>query len=329
MTPVSRGNGPLKERYRPRTLSELAPTTNVSRLAVIGTPNASRVYLFEGNPGCGKTSAARIIARKVGFGREFETDPSIEGEQDYVEINAADCRGIDDMRSLVETFNFRPQRLQRRIFVLDEIHQLTGDAQEVLTKALEDPPEHVLVILCTTSTKNVKKALLQRAERFVFSPLGPSQGIDYLRDIYTAEVVRGCKAHVCTSDLAAIYEASGGSVREMLNLLQGVLDGGKLESLPEEEEGGEAVKNLFNALVNKSWNQAKEVLASAEVKGKPEAVRIGVENYARAICLKDSKPRDSVVSVLEAMSGSLAHEPVQISQYNLFVLKCLRRCVGS
>lgn len=327
MTPVSRGNGPLKERYRPHTLSELAPTTNVERLKVVGTPNASRVVLFEGPPGCAKSTSARIVARRVCFGGD--TDKALDGFQDYTELNAADCRGIDDMRGLVETFKYRPQKLLKRVFVLDEIHQLTGDAQEVLTKALEDPPEHVLVILCTTSTKNVKKALLQRAERFVFSPLGPSQGIDYLRDICTAEISLGRQVSVATPDLAAIYEASGGSVREMLNLLQGVFDGGKLESLPEEEEGGEAVKNLFNALSNKNWDQAREILASAEVKGKPEAIRIGVENYARAICLKDAKPRMPVVGVLEAMSGSLAHEPVQISQYNLFVFKCLRRCFGS
>ena len=129
----SRGNGDLKTRYRPQTLNEVVPTVTTTRLKKILTdPNASQVFRFEGLTGAGKTTCARILARASVCSSD-EDKPCLECDNcrqletcgDFYEVNIADQRGIDDMRALIDGMRAFPFYLTRKIYVLDEVHQLS------------------------------------------------------------------------------------------------------------------------------------------------------------------------------------------------------------
>ena len=131
----SRGDGDLKTRYRPQKLSEICPTFHMKDAqAILGDTNSSRVWLFEGLTGCGKTSLSRIIARAAvcdcDSGAEkpcLQCGPcrSMESSMDFMEINGADVRGIDPMREITRNMNTYPQDLAKKIYIFDECFSAT------------------------------------------------------------------------------------------------------------------------------------------------------------------------------------------------------------
>ena len=150
----------LYNSYRPRTWDEFiedqAFKESLQRMADDAHP-----MLFIGPAGCGKTTAARLIAADV-LGAEFR-----EGVT-YLEINCADHTGVDDMRALLQLASARPIGAHNRLIVLDECHQLSKSAWNLLLKPLEDGSEHTRWILCTSEPKGVIKAAASRCVHFGF-----------------------------------------------------------------------------------------------------------------------------------------------------------------
>jgi DNA polymerase-3 subunit gamma/tau len=176
----------IYRRWRAQRFAELigqdaivTTLRNAVRLGRVG-----HAYLFAGPRGTGKTSTARILAKAINCtnpqdGEPDDTCPSCvairEGRAlDLVEIDAASNRGIDQIRDLREKVRYAPTDLRRKIYILDEAHQITRDGWAALLKTLEEPPEHVVFMFASTDPQAIPATILSRVQRFDFRRLRTS-----------------------------------------------------------------------------------------------------------------------------------------------------------
>ena len=148
----------------------------------------SHSYLFCGPRGSGKTTTARILAKAVNCLDLQDGDPcnacaicqSInEGRfMDIIELDAASNRGIDHMRDIREKVNFSPVQGSRKIYIIDEAHMLTTEASNAFLKTLEEPPGHVIFILCTTEAHKILPTIVSRCQRYDFRRI-PSTSLQW------------------------------------------------------------------------------------------------------------------------------------------------------
>lgn len=309
----------------------MAPTFSVPRLQSIAENPKSRVYLFEGPSGSGKTSCARIVARasvcEAGTNQpclKCRPCKEMEASADFLELNIADLRKIDDIRDIIAGMRFKPMSLSRKIYILDEVHQLTPDAQQVLLKTFEEPQPGLLIIMCTTQTKGLDKALIHRAERVAFKALDKASANQIIDQMLNAT---GRETGIDQTIRSELYESSEGSVRALLNNIQAFLDGGFDPVSAADEAANPDVLDLAKALLSGNWSATAEILKRPSIKTKAEATRIGVENYVRGAVLGSPYIDLKSVHVLNCLVGTVSVEP-GISQYNRFVFKCVKACQG-
>lgn len=169
----------LYRRYRPETFDEVIGQDHIVKVLKnqIEQDSVSHAYLFCGTRGTGKTTMARLLAKGVNCladsGRpcgKCENCIDIQNGSfvDLIEIDAASNRGIDDIRSLRESVNYAPSVGRRKVFIIDEVHMLTKEADNALLKTIEEPPENVIFILCTTEPDSLLPTILSRCIRFDF-----------------------------------------------------------------------------------------------------------------------------------------------------------------
>ena len=192
----------------------------------------SHAYLFTGPRGTGKTSTARILAKAVNCLAE---DPAArpcnacriclaitEGHQlDLIEIDAASNRGIDEIRDLREKIGFRPNEARYKIYIIDEVHMLTKEADNALLKTLEEPPPHAIFVLATTEPDRVPETVRSRCQRFDFRRIPTGEIVEHL-----AEILKGEGSQADTDSLVAIARRSTGSMRDAVSLLDQLLSYG-------------------------------------------------------------------------------------------------------
>lgn len=250
----------VARRYRPQSFDELIGQKTVSQgLAnAINTNRVGHAYLFTGARGVGKTSTARIFAKALNCVKGPTTAPCGEcdicqgiasGEDvDVLEIDGASNRGIDEIRQLRQNVNIRPSRARFKIYIIDEVHMLTTPAFNALLKTLEEPPEHVKFIFCTTEAEKIPITVLSRCQRFDFAPMELSSIIGRLEHICRNE---GIEAE--PEALHIIARRAAGSMRDSQSLLEqllsfgsekitaadvhamlGTAQGGRLKSLAEK-----------------------------------------------------------------------------------------------
>ncbi|MFB2880675.1 DNA polymerase III subunit gamma/tau [Floridanema aerugineum] len=218
----------LPQKYRPRTLSELAGQEYIQRTLAnaIKANKIAPAYLFAGERGVGKTSTARIFAKSLNCNAtdkptvtpcgKCQSCRSIEkgNSLDVVEIDAASHNGVEDARTLIERAHFAPAMSRYRIFVLDECHQLTSQAQNALLKCIEEPPANVVFILCTTEAHKLLATISSRCQVFHFRVLAIHAIVQQLTMIADSE-------SIAISDEAkvAIARIAEGGLRDALQLL--------------------------------------------------------------------------------------------------------------
>lgn len=223
------------QKYRPEKISELDLTLVRKELAkILGGDKINHSYFFVGPRGSGKTSAARILARVVnckGSEKKYQEPcgeclacKSIKKQSavDVVEIDAASNRGIDDIRDLREKVKLAPVVLRRKVYIIDEVHMLTNEAFNALLKTLEEPPEGVMFILCTTEGYKVPETIASRCVRVVFSKAGVAE---VKRSLDKA--VEGEKLEIEDEALELLAVSVDGSFREGHKLLEQLAAEGK------------------------------------------------------------------------------------------------------
>ena len=135
-----------------------------------------------------------------------------------LELDGASNRGIDDIRQLRQNVNVRPSRSRYKIYIIDEVHQVTKDAFNALLKTLEEPPEHVKFIFCTTEATKIPITILSRCQRFDFAGISTRAILDRLRQIVEAE---GVEAE--DEALEVLARRAAGSMRDSQSLLEQLL----------------------------------------------------------------------------------------------------------
>jgi DNA polymerase-3 subunit gamma/tau len=232
----------IYRRFRPETFDEVLGQRHIVRVLKnqIQSGNVGHAYLFSGTRGTGKTTIARLLAKGVnclngGDGEIAEggaTRPCgickhcVEIKSgifvDVTEIDAASNNSVDDVRDLREMLVYPPQLGRKRVFIFDEVHEFSKQAFNALLKTLEEPPENILFILCTTEPNKLPQTILSRCQRFDFRRVDASEIADGM-----AGIVRKLGIEASEDALALLAQSADGSVRDGLSLLEQCVTSGE------------------------------------------------------------------------------------------------------
>jgi DNA polymerase-3 subunit gamma/tau len=248
----------VARRYRPQAFDELVGQEHVAQALTnaIASSRVGHAYLFTGARGVGKTSAARILAKALNCEKGTSPNPCNECETcraiaagddvDVLEIDGASNRGIDEIRQLRQNVNVRPSRSRFKIYIIDEVHMLTREAFNALLKTLEEPPEHVKFIFCTTEATKIPITILSRCQRFDFAGILTQSIAQRLRQIVETEGVAADP-----QALEVLARRAAGSMRDSQSLLEQLLafSSGKITVEDVHNMLGTAGDSLLMSLV--------------------------------------------------------------------------------
>jgi DNA polymerase-3 subunit gamma/tau len=312
----------LYRKYRSQTFADLVGQDAASR-ALQGALISARVahaYLFSGSRGTGKTSAARLLAKALNCtGRDRSsaepcnkcqscTEMTAGAALDLIEIDAASNRGIDEIRDLREKVNLAPALGPFKIYIIDEAHMLTEPAFNALLKTLEEPPAHVVFILCTTDAQKIPLTVIGRCQQFVFRRHSEEQIVSRLTHIAKAE-----KVSVDADAMGLIARTAQGSMRDAVGLLDqlvplasgpitlesarsllGIADPRLLDSLLDHVLVGQAAEALSE--LNRVYSGGAEL--RQVVRGLMEGCR---DRLVAALTKRDHGTARRLSSVMDAL----------------------------
>ncbi len=216
----------LYRKYRPATFDEVVGQEHVTRTLrnAIESGKTSHAYLFAGSRGTGKTSVAKLLAKALNCVDGPTADPCGKCDScvaigagsslDVVEMDAASNRGIDDIRDIRDKVAFSPVEGKSKVYILDEAHMLTKEASNAFLKVLEEPPGHVIFVLCTTEAHKVLPTIQSRCQRFEFRRPDSNMVLEVLKRITAAENI-----DIEESGLSTIARSSSGSFRDAIGAL--------------------------------------------------------------------------------------------------------------
>ena len=265
----------LARKYRPETFSDLIGQEAMVRTLknAFDADRIAQAFMMTGIRGVGKTTTARIIAKGMNcIGLEGNTGPTTspcgqcehcvaisEGRHvDVLEMDAASRTGVDDIREIIDSVQYRAASARFNIYIIDEVHMLSNNAFNALLKTLEEPPEHVKFIFATTEIRKVPVTVLSRCQRFDLRRIEPEEMIKMLQNLAKLE-----NASISNEALALITRASEGSARDAQSLLDQAISHGAGETSVDQVRAmlGLAdrgrVLDLFEFIMR---GQAKEAL---------------------------------------------------------------------
>lgn len=293
---------------RPKTLAEVVgqPEAVAQLKALVkGDSGLPHCILFTGPTGCGKTTLARILKNRLKC-----------GDADFREINAAENRGIEMVRDIQSHLRLAPMSGAVRVYIIDECHQLTADAQGALLKILEEPPDHVYIMMATTHPDKLRSAIRTRATEIAVK----SVDVETLTALVIAkagEFGDGIDEGVA----AKIADAADGSARKALVILGQVMgidsEEAQLKAIAKSDEKIAAIEIARAIMAKKPFGAIAPLIKNAE--GEPESIRWMILSYFSSVALNgkdvarcvavlrcfecnyfDTKKAGLVISVFEA-----------------------------
>ena len=279
----------LYKKYRPKNFKRLVgqPIITDQLTSMTRSNQFPHASLFSGPSGCGKTTLARIMRNKLDC-----------SDQDFSEVNCADFRGIDMVRDIRNRMNLAPINGDCRVWLIDEAHQLSSQAQNAFLKMLEDPPRHVFFMLATTDPQKLIPTIRTRCTEFKVSSLNPVDAEVLLGTVCGREEIE-----ITEEVMDCLIKHGDGSPRKLLVLLDVVrhLDGeeDQLESIRNSDGRREAIE-LARLLIRPTttWNDVRKVLGARTEK--PESLRWMVLGYANSVLLKGGQQKERAYLIIDA-----------------------------
>jgi DNA polymerase III subunit gamma/tau len=277
----------LARKWRPKSFETLVGQEHVVRALThaLATGRLHHAYLFTGTRGVGKTTISRILAKSLNCDTGVTATPcgqceacrAIDADRfpDYVEMDAASNRGVDDMAALLDKAVYAPVAGRYKVYMIDEVHMLTGHAFNAMLKTLEEPPEHVKFILATTDPQKIPVTVLSRCLQFNLKQMPQPAIVEHLTRLLEAEGVPFEQ-----TALRHLARGANGSMRDALSLLdQAIAHGaGKVE-----EEG---VQDMLGTVGDDHLHELLTALAAGEVSAMlavAEAMQARSFSFAAAL----------------------------------------------
>lgn len=302
----------LARKYRPKNFAEMVGQEHVVRALTnaLLTQRLHHAYLFTGTRGVGKTTVSRILAKSLncvgpdGTGGITATpcgvcqacrDIDAGRFVDYVELDAASNRGVDEISQLLEQAVYKPVVGRFKVFMIDEVHMLSNTAFNAMLKTLEEPPEYLKFVLATTDPQKVPVTVLSRCLQFNLRPMAPETISEYLHHVFAAE-----QLDADAGSLRLISRAAHGSMRDALSLSdQAIAYGnGKVEEA--------AVRQMLGSVDRSHVYQLIEALAQGNGKAVIELV-----DFMRLQGLAAAAALDEMATVLQRMAVLQVDERAQ------------------
>ncbi len=301
----------LARKYRPRTFGEMVGQEHVVQALTnaLTQQRLHHAYLFTGTRGVGKTTVSRVLAKSLNCqGADGQggitaqpcgvcqacTDIDAGRFVDYTELDAASNRGVDEVQQLLEQAVYKPVQGRFKVFMIDEVHMLTGHAFNAMLKTLEEPPEYLKFVLATTDPQKVPVTVLSRCLQFNLRPMAPETVHEHLVRVLEAEAVPAQ-----APALRLLSRAARGSMRDALSLTdQAIAFGsGRIEEAAVRQMLGSADRSHVMRLI--------EALAGADgatVVQTCEALRL--QGLSAASTLEDMTAVLQRMAVIQAVPSA-------------------------
>ncbi len=304
----------LYRKWRPRTFDEVCGQDGITDILKYEVANnkLSHAYLFCGSRGTGKTSCAKILAKAVNCENSRDGNPCNECEAcrsidaalatDVIEMDAASNNGINDVRDMQDEIAFTPALLKYRVYIIDEVHMMSGQAFNALLKTLEEPPSYVIFILATTEYNKLPTTIVSRCQRFDFKRISLDVIIKHLLNIAEAEGVQ------ITEDAARIIaRVSRGGMRDAISLFELCASAHKKidEALVFETVGSgnrESTYKLVRAVSRSDYSTVYEIVAENVMKSADISVfwQEIIDSYRDIMVVKTSARAKEYLDLTEA-----------------------------
>ncbi|MBV6273512.1 DNA polymerase III subunit gamma/tau [Alcaligenaceae bacterium CGII-47] len=348
----------LARKWRPRSFETLIGQDHVVRALThaLSTGRLHHAWLFTGTRGVGKTTLSRILAKSLNCEQGVTASPcghcsactEIDAGRfvDYIELDAASNRGVDEMTQLLEQAVYAPSSGRYKVYMIDEVHMLTGHAFNAMLKTLEEPPAHVKFILATTDPQKIPVTVLSRCLQFNLKQMTVAAMVAHLEHVLAQESF-ACESHA----LRLIAQAASGSMRDALSLTDQAISysAGNLTAQAVQEMLGTLDQHhLLNLLRALTAGDAGAVLAVADdlaARGLSYQAALAdlavlLSRIAIAQRLGAAQADDPMSSDIEALAQTLQPDELQLfysvavhsrhelslapDEYAGFVMACLR-----
>ncbi len=260
----------LARKWRPHNFKEVVGQEHVVQSLINGLQHnrLHHAYLFTGTRGVGKTTLARILAKAINCENLQDNNPCDtcvtcmdinEGRfLDLIEVDAASRSKVEDTRDLLDNVQYAPNQGKYKVYIIDEVHMLSGHSFNALLKTLEEPPEHVKFLLATTDPQKIPVTILSRCLQFNLKQLSPSQIFSQMELILTQE-----KLDYEPAALKSLSRAADGSMRDGLSLLdQAIVYGNGIIKISDVNTmlGTVAIQPIEEILQALANNDAKAIM---------------------------------------------------------------------
>ncbi len=298
----------LARKWRPQGFDDLVGQEPITRILknAISQGRIAHAYLFSGPRGVGKTSSARILAKAMNCKEGPTPVPCgvcesclsiTDGSSvDVIEIDGASNNSVDDIRDLRERVKYAPSGGKYKVYIIDEVHMLSGSAFNALLKTLEEPPSHVIFVLATTEMKKIPATVLSRCQHMPFRRIPSNVIRTRLKEIASSE-----KISVSSAALGLVARAADGSMRDSLTILDQI-------SSFSSEITEENVKGLLGIA---DFGLLADV-ARAVIAGKRTELIRSVGHLADQGTDIRSFARELVQFFRDLLVASVMHEPEEV-----------------
>lgn len=317
----------LYRKYRPKNFDEIVGQEKVVEIIKnqIKLNKLGHAYLFTGVRGTGKTSIAKIFAKAINCSNNNDGNPCLKCKEclsisdganvDIIEMDAASNNGVDDIRLIKEQTDFLPTNLKYKVYIIDEVHMLSGGAFNALLKTLEEPPSHVKFILATTEPQKLPATIISRCQRFEFMRISEEKIKDRLHKIAEENEI-----NIEEEALALVASLANGSMRDGISILESVSNlEGKINKDAVRETVGlpnmEKMIDVLGAIIEGDISKTLKISNELMDEGKePQSYITELLKLLESIYLKE----ESLIELYSKQEQELLKKYMNIDKFKVY-----------